>query len=808
LINIISSFEKPQRYIGKEINSVVKINPKVKFLLAYPDIYEIGISHFGSKILYESINYLSSFALERVYMPWKDLYFYMKKENKILTSIETNTPIKDFDAIGFSSSTELSYTNIIAMIDLAGLNVLRDKRIEKDPIIILGGISSFNPAPLIDYIDVFVVGEADFLIQEILKILAYSKSKKERIFNLSNLEGVYVPSLSHNKKVKKVFLKDINSFPLVKHPLIPLSDSVHDRITYEIQRGCNRGCRFCQAGMIYRPLRQRTAESILNSLEEDLKLTGYRDIGFLSLNACDYLPLTKLISLIYDNFKDKGISVSLPSLRIESINESFLNTLSKLPKGGFTIAPEVASLKLKKVINKDISEHEILDTVKLVSKLGWNSIKAYFMLGLPNEDTSDLEAIIDLSYKMLNNLSSFRQSITVNLSNFIPKTHTPFQFAKQDTYLETQNKLNFFTKNLKNKRINLKWTDAKVSEIEGLLSRADERLGPVLFDLYKEGEVFTSWGNINYDLWINTLKKHSLNIEEYLDYRTSSSLVWDNIDIGVSKQYLFKEYENSKKQILTKDCINNSCTNCGVCSNEIINIVEKDFKPNINIIINKAETELKQKTRFRFKKTNLLKYLSHFEVMNIIEKACIRSELPLLISTGYKPSLKIAYGPPLNYNLISFAELADFSFYKSLNIENIINKLNKELPLDLSFLDGVNIDNSSKSINSSIEKIFFKINKAQLESFKYKSMNFEIKDDNFYFNNLLIKKKEKIIKINEYIDTVKFENDTYLHIVIKYNNNRGIKIFDLINLMFEEIDYNKINIIKRGILVDGNYYGD
>lgn len=809
---LIKKVEKPARYIGKELNSVIKKNVKAKFLLAFPDTYEIGMSHFGSRILYESINYHSPYAMERVYMPWKDMYNLMKEHTVKLKSLESESEMKDFDAVGFSSSSELAFTNIIAMIELGGLEAYKSKRKDTDPLVILGGIASYNPAPLKDFIDVFVIGEADILIQKILEVLAATKNKKERLFELAKLEGVYIPELDENKIVKKIFLSSLDESYLIKKPLIPISDLIHNRITYEIQRGCVRGCRFCQAGMIYRPTRQRSMDEICNSIDEDIKLTGYRDIGFLSLNACDYAPLLKVVNFIYENYKNLGVSVSLPSLRIESISEDFLKVLAKLPKGGFTIAPEAGSEKLRKIINKDISETETIDTVKLVSKLGWNSIKTYFMVGLPGEDVSDLESIVELAHKMLYNLREQRQNITVSISNFIPKPHTPFQWCKQDSYLETEEKINYFMKKLKNKRIKLKWTDSKISEIEGLLSRADEKLSPVLYELYKKGEIFSSWGSIDFNLWHDTLKKYSLDINDYLNPGTKK-LAWDNIDSGVSIKFLEAEYEKSKTGILTSSCIKDSCSNCGVCSKDTKNDIAIVSEPKVLISYNEAETDkLESKYRFRFLKLDLLKYISHFELMSFIEKASIRAKLPVMVTTGFNPGLKISYSPPVSYAVASKCELADFYFYKKVDPIAFIEAINKELPKELCFLEYFDLLANTRSISSGAEELTYNVSFNEAEYLINENIKnyFNIESDSFYPKNVKVKVLRKAIEkeliLSDYLEKVQKLDKLNFRIILKYKDDKCMKVSEILKLLFKTS--NDYEVTKESIRVNGIHYGD
>ncbi len=808
------SIEKPLRYIGGELNSIIKENAPSRMLLAFPDIYEIGMSHFGSRILYEVVNYRSEYSMERVYMPWKDLYKEMKSSGTPLVSLESQRSFKDFDAVGFSLQHELCFTNVLAMLELGGIELRSVDRKGDCPIIIAGGGSVYNPAPMASFIDVFMIGEADQAILEIMSVLAKTKNREERLLQLSKIEGIYIPSV-HKKGqlIKKRVVPTMEQTPLIQNPLVPYLELIHDRITYEIQRGCSRGCRFCQAGIVYRPVRQREPEEIIKQIESDMEHTGYRDVGFLSLNACDYPPLLGLVDWIYKRFKGKGLYLSLPSLRVESISDEFLNVFSKLPKSGFTIAPEAGSEKLRRVINKDITEEETLSTVELVSKLGWENIKAYFMIGLPQEDDSDIEAIAELARKMQSKLHSSRSKLTISISNFVPKPHTPFQWEAQLTADEFERKLSVLSRSLRDRRLSLKWCDPKMSEVEGVLARGDEKISELIFAAYKKGEIFTGWGSeFNYKTWLDIMEELGLDVKTYLGPRDlSKDLPWSNISSGVSVEWLKQERELALQAAKTGNCTVDECSKCGVCTElGAGNDIKKTFTPKVEESnkTNKLPNEMTgEKTVLRalFSKKGKFKWIGHFELMNAVEKAVLRAKLPVSMSQGFKPVLLLSYSPPVGAGIESLVELVDVCLFENIDEKDFIDRMNEHLPEELRFKSAWKISSGTKSLSQDINGLEWSAEIVLDSETEKKIKKMPVSTEGLKLE-VERKGKKKIIDLTDYVKGINFSLSKDIAVInfsTCFIEGRTVKPIEVLRAILPEVEESKISLIRKGVNIDG-----
>jgi len=799
--------QQPLRYTGGEINSVIKENSPASMLLAFPDVYEIGMSHFGSRILYEQINFNSPYSMERVYMPWKDVYTELQKKNIRLCSLESGKGFDEFDAVGFSLQHELCYTNVLAMLDVGGLELSADKR-KKGPLVIAGGGGAFNPAPMSQFIDVFAIGEGEELILEIMSVLAKTKDREQRLKELSKVEGLYVPSIHVlDHVVNKRLLKDLNDSPVIKHPLVPYMQLVHDRITYEIQRGCNRGCRFCQAGVIYRPVRQKESKFILDNIEKDLEITGYREAGFLSLNACDYQPLLSVVDALQKHFHGRGIYISLPSLRIESISDSFMNVLSRLPKSGFTIAPEAGSVRLRSVINKNISDEEILNTVRIASELGWSSVKAYFMLGLPTETDEDIDALIDLVRRMRREIKNNKTALIASFSNFVPKAHTPFQWERQISSEEFEQKLSRLKSELRDKRISLKWTDTQMSKVEGLFSRGDQRLGKVIYSAYKKGEIFSAWGGaFDHLKWDEAVKENGFEYEEFLRARDlNEKLPWSNINSGVSLEWLKKEREKAYEMKGTSHCTLDDCSNCGVCpsydaSNKIaqnIDVEKVSLEAPAKTVFN---NDKKYKLRCLYKKTGRFAWMGHFELMNAVEKALLRAKIPVSVSKGFKPTLLLSFSPPVGTGVESLAELVDIIMYDHVDAEEFILRVNKELPKELHFTKADYIPLAEQSLSQGIQSVFWR---AYVKGRK--------SDPNITFDtNIDIEverkggnRKERLSEFLSGISFNDYEDGLIMDFEILFSGGKTLKPIDILRTVFPDIEEEQVVLVRKEVRLNG-----
>lgn len=807
---INTNIQKPLRYIGHEIHATYKKDAPASILLAFPDVYEIGMSHHGSRILYERVNYLSSHSMERVYMPWKDAISQIRSKGLKLLSLESGREFREFSAVGFSMQNELCYTNVLAMLELGGLEIFSDKRKEDDPIVIAGGGATYNPTPMKKFIDVFVIGEADKLIIDILNILAEDLSKKEKLLKLSSLRGVYVPLFHSNSiKIEKQVLADLNDSPIIQNILIPYMELVHDRITYEIQRGCARGCRFCQAGMIYRPVRQRDPLQIVNSIERDIFNTGYRDIGFLSLNACDYSPLLKLISSIYDKFKGMGMFVSLPSLRIESISNEFLDILSKLPKSGFTIAPEAGSKRIRKLINKDMSDDEIFNTVSTVSELNWDSIKSYFMIGLPTETMEDVEAIASLAHEAVKHIKNKRCRLSVSISNFVPKPHTPFQWEAQLDWEAFNERIHKLQTLIRGKNLSMKWSDAKMSEVEGILCRGDENVSDLIYSVYSKGEIFSSWGSeMDYEKWTSSMKELGLDKDKYLSARPiDKKLPWSNISSLVDEKWLIDEREKAYGLSNTPDCSYGVCSSCGVCSGTLKNIIEKNVKDvDISVTMIKPNPVDKDKFRLRaiMKKEGQLKWMGHFEFMDAIEKAFIRASIPVLFSKGFKPVSQVSYAPPVGIGVESNVEPVDLYLSNKIEEDVFIKRMNAELPEQMHISKAWYIPVGAPSLYQDIKSVLWRIDVLG----KQKQELCILEPDEWQNKVVEVERKGGIrrIRLGDVLLSMDVENRSYgteLVFRLKMDNGKTIKPYEVLSAVTKGLNKEDLNIFRIGMDING-----
>ena len=595
---ILKKVQKPGRYIGKEFNQIVKKEEKkhsvINMALAFPDLYEIGMSYLGFKILYELINQRKDAFCERVFSPAVDMESLLRENNLPIFSLETFRPLKEFNIVGFTIQHELCFTNILNLLELGNIPLKSQERKENDPLIIAGGPGAFNPEPLSDFIDLFVIGEGEEIIHEIIDVYkAWKEEKKNRkklLERLSLIKGIYVPSYyqvnyfkngtirsvvpkkeKYPTVIQKRIISDFDKVYFPVSPIVPNIDVVHDRVTLEIFRGCTRGCRFCQAGMLYRPVREKSVEKLLALAKESLQHTGYEEISLSSLSSSDFSKIEELITKLIDRYMKQGVGISLPSLRIDTFSVDLAHQVQRVRKSGLTLAPEVGTQRLRNVINKNVKEEDLYLSINAALKAGWKKIKLYFMIGLPTETREDIEGIVKIVNKV-NRLGKEiigrKININVSVAVFVPKANTPFQWESQDDATLLSEKLDYLNARLNRKNIAYSYSDINRSFLEAVFARGDRKLNNVLQVAHQLGCKFDEWReNFNFELWKKAFNDCGIEMAFYANRRREENEIfpWEHISCGVRKEYMLSEKKKALSGEKTSDCRLDTCTGCGAC---------------------------------------------------------------------------------------------------------------------------------------------------------------------------------------------------------------------------------------------------
>ena len=702
LKEFLSLVSKPVRYLGQEIHSIRKdpAEVKIKFCLAFPDVYEVGMSHLGIQILYHVLTEKKEVACERAFAPWVDMEKILREKRIPLSSLESSTPLRQFDILGFSLQYELCFTNVLNMLDLSGIPFLSKDRDDRFPVIIAGGPLTFNPAPIAVFFDALVIGDGEEVVSEICDIALQSKEagagKEDFLKSLSQVEGIYVPSLhTEGQKIRKRTVSDLNQAFYPTCPIVPYMKVVHDRLNIEIARGCKRGCRFCEAGFIHRPYRERNPMVIHKILNASLKQTGYEELSLLSLSAGDYSSIEPLLSDLMDRYETKKVAISFPSLRIERVVGRLAEEVRRVRKTGFTIAPEAGTERLRRVINKELDERVFFQGLSDLFSKGWKTIKLYFMMGLPTEREEDLRGIIDLTKRIasLGERQKIHPNINVSVSTFVPKPHTPFQWESQIPLEEMKEKLRLMRDGVMRNHLHFKWQDPHLSFLEGIFSVGDQNLSQVLVEAFQLGCRFDGWSDqFRYPLWKEAFEKMGLKMDSHTRRREFKDVLpWSFIETGIDPQFLWDEYQGGLEEKTTPPCVKENCHQCGICNGKTLTVRECD-PSEINASESKTRKEIqtkgiKRKIRLKFRKVGEMRFLSHLELVHLFYRASKRADLPLFFSEGFHPMPRIIFATALPVGMESLTEIVDMECEEKITPTEVMKRLNQTLPPGIEIMD-------------------------------------------------------------------------------------------------------------------------
>jgi len=755
------------------------------------------MSHLGLKILYSIINNIPYASAERVFAPWVDLESFLRDKGLPLTSIENNRPLRDFDIVGFTLQYELSYTNVLNIMDLGGIPVKTEDRRDSDPLIIAGGPCAVNPLPLTPFIDAFVIGDGEEVIGEIIEVYkevkegkgSGVKGKENLLKALSKLEGVYVPSVhSTNQRIKRRIVKNLDDVPFPESPVVPFTSIVHDRVTIEISRGCSQGCRFCQAGMIYRPSRERSLEKVLSLAWNSILNTGYEEISFTSLSTGDYSNLLSLIRIFNKLCPIRPTAVSLPSLRVGALSREILKEIKSVRKTGFTIAPEAGTKRLRDVINKNFTEEEYEETLKKLFTEGWRSVKLYFMVGLPSETDADINGIINMAETALKKgrkLTGRHVNINVGIAAFVPKPHTPFQWLGQAPFEELRTKQDLLRDAFKQRGINLKGQLVELSLLEAVFSRGDKESAVLLEEAWKAGCRFDGWSELfSFDKWLLASEKTGIDLYKYPSrtFDPEMELPWEFIDTGITKEFLKSEYHRALQGKTTADC-REICHGCGLgCKDngkrlEVRDIItqSRQLKTNLSSPITHYPSPIR--FRVKFSKTGVLRYLSHQELMTAISRAVRRARIPVGYSAGFHPHPRISFGPALPAGVEGLNEYFDIEMIEPIEPEEFLKRLNAELPQGLKIIDVAPIPRDTKSLSAFISRYKYEITLDNIP--------IELINSFMTLRHCLVKRDRKTVDIRLMVENAEIK-DGILHLTLRDRDKMKVRLYEILKEMVQK----------------------
>jgi len=772
-------FQKPSRYINGEVNVLRKEGAEVRVALVFPDIYDVGMSHLGLKILYDQVNALPYASAERVYHPWLDMDEEMRREGIALCSLESGRPLVSFDVVGFSLQYELSYTSVLNMLSLGGIPLRAGERTGAHPLVIAGGPCTVNPAPMFRFIDAFLVGDGEAAVPEIVEAVYRHKSggRHSVLEAVSKIDGVLVPEINKRGPVSRRFIPSLEDSPYPLSPVLPYTEIVHDRINIEVSRGCTQGCRFCQAGMIYRPLRERSPDRVLEIAEASLKSTGYEEVAFTSLSAGDYSALLPLLKRFNRKFSQKMLSVSLPSLRVKAVNAELLKEIRAVRKSGFTIAPEAATERLRGIINKDFSEEDYARAIETLFAEGWHNLKLYFMIGLPGEREEDIEAIPEMVMRALKTAKKHTSryvNVNVSVSPFVPKAHTPFQWCGQVDMDYIKEKKDFLRGAVK--KANVRGHDERMSMLEAAFARGDEKMGELVEAAWREGAKLDGWTeSFDFDRWLRAMDASGIDAFAYAkrEFAADEALPWDAIDSGIKKEYMRREYDKAMAGTHTADCRSN-CGACGLKCDAGDTLAEAHPVPALRPLRPEPVPHRPIKVRVRFSKTGKLRYLSHRELITHITRAVRRAGVEVEYSKGFNPSPKIAFGPPLGVGVAGEREYFDMEVLPGTALKTIKDRINATLTGDVRVHEIAPVGLSEPSLQGFVSRYVYEVVCDEHEE----AMKFLDKKE------ALVERKKGMVDIRPMVEDITPAGADRLKLVLKDTREKNVRLDEIMVAVF------------------------
>ena len=703
---------KASRYLGNEINAVHKRHHpgQLRFALCFPDVYEVGMSHMGLHILYHILNACNDIVCERAFAPWPDMERLLRARELPLSTLESGTPLRHFDIVGFSLEYELGYATVLRMLELGGIALNAADRSDGDPLVIGGGPSTCNPEPVADFFDAFVIGDGEECIVEISRIVAdLRRAGADRAVQLAALRdvpGVYVPSeftITYGPdrtisaitprtpgytRVRRRIATDFSRLPFCTRPIVPYMQIIHDRAAVEIARGCSRGCRFCMAGMIYRPVREKDPATVCRLALETLDQTGYEELALASLSTGDYSCIAPVLQYLMQHLREQRVAVSFPSLRAGTLTRDLMEMIKTVRKTGFTIAPEAGTQRLRDVINKGITEADIIGTAQQVFAAGWKLIKLYFMIGLPTETEADIQGMVTLVRQIAG--MDKRRQINVGVSAFVPKPHTPFQWEAQLPPRDIDRTQALLRDQLHRGRVRLKWQDPQLSLLEGIFSRGDRRLGAVLRSAHARGAGLESWSeHFDPDIWRQAFTACDIEPDWYLRARGIDEILpWDHIDCGADKTFLLTERDRARRAESTPDCRRNACSQCGTCTDtimpELVSSTDLPVSPDPAVPATQPSVV---RYRLRYTKLGPARFLSHLEFTRCLARTLRRAKMPVRYSQGFHPMPRLITYAALPVGMQSMGEFCDVELTERVDGGELQQALNARLPEGLHIIE-------------------------------------------------------------------------------------------------------------------------